>query len=223
MIAHKVMEFLEDDARDLLMGAHKFEVIGRHFDTKEVRDYTRLLLESEILRLPFPVCYFEWKIYDSLYIFIAEQHTYGVVKIRVGLFKDGILRTVAGRCGWAGGLFITREAGVNEEDLTNFAAIVACIVAFMDLKEAEIRDVPVKDRVNRQRVAQGKQPFFPHKVLTITKSAKDALLSPDHHASLVKRRAHWRRGHLRHLPDKIVPVAPALVRGEGFVAKNYRV
>jgi hypothetical protein len=44
----------------------------------------------------------------------------------------------------------------------------------------------------------------------------------DGRPSLIKRRAHWRRGHLRHLPDRIVPVRPALVRGEGFVSKDYK-
>ena len=223
---------------DAIKHAVKFEVVGSEWMSPDIQDYTRLLLSEGLLRLPYPVCYFEIQHGSALdhvdirargsrqswLAITSDTDEVGVVaygKLKNARWGDGIL------AGWSYGNRYPEKGvfGVKHDfdDLVYMSGLFpATIVAFLDVKDVTVKDVEVSNSVNIRRIRQGKLPFYSHKVLRISPEAK-ATLSAEASKNLTLRRAHWRRGHLRHLPSKVVPVAPALVRGNGFVSKDYRV
>lgn len=213
----------------------------------EVADYAELLMDAGLLRLPFPACYFEvegcndtpgtvgvlafepkGKTIDSLVktlIFIKNAETANLWEVNP--YCGGWIFGSEAPPGTTNVLESARVTGRPiygqenaDDDVAMIGTRIAAIsIALMDLKEIDARDEPVSKKVNKARMARGKVPFFSHKTLTIRPTARAALAT--HVGPLIERRAHWRRGHLRHLPHKVVPVAPALVRGSGFVSKDY--
>jgi hypothetical protein len=243
VIVHKLIETLANVGTDecsalsaSIASATKFEIRGEHFIDDNVQDYALLLLNSGLLRLPFPNCYFETDFLSGdpeTSVKVAFLAIEAPCRDRVFISMWGYTPDVGWRTnpkvgGWSyenGQTCLLRRVGANEEEHYKTRIVshfLSFILAFMDLKETKREAVTIKPRVNAHRIAQERQPFHDHTILTISKAARDALRTKAD-AALITRRAHWRRGHLRHLPDKIVPVAPALVRGEGFLSKDYRI
>lgn len=235
-----------------IKSSHKF-LIRNTMDLLDdkITDYAMLLINSNLLRLPFEKCYFEFQNYS------IKSNVIAVAAAAVaGTSPDGVECTVtrafarlrnsdyawdyyAHCAGWkhvtldgeisplinmpdifgASGILGSDEFKADEGVAGATLVLVAAAIAFMDLKEVKQTEKSVSGRVNLHRLRSGKAPLFSHTEVFINRSARGSASA--HHETLLSRRAHWRRGHLRHLPDKIVPIRPALIRGEGFLSKDY--
>lgn len=231
--------------------AHKFLVTNVDLILRdEVREYGALLLESGLLPLPYPQSFFEFDNWGpgmasriSVLVDATPPHEGGPSMVMFsGYVKKanapegaewGVLPAAAY---WCDGVICALNRNLRTNDIrprpydeaeakemaVELARLVAAAIGFMDMQHASVSEVQVLDRVNKKRLSAGKPPFYSHKVLSLRKSARAAVAA--HSARLRERRAHWRRGHLRHLQDgRLVPVSPALVRGRGFISKEYRV
>jgi hypothetical protein len=233
-----------------LENAHKFAV--QHTDLlldQSVMDYASLLVNAGLARLPYDNCWFEftnWTNRENVVcvgVFAERRSIEGGGEV---VLCHPFARLKNSEFLWdfydVAGLWVVGDeappgttnfrdprcprnaelaTGADKEMGWYAALLVASAVAFLDLRETQKTQVVVSDRVAARRAADGKRPLFNHTVLTISQKAKEALRQD--RRGLLERRAHWRRGHLRHLPSRVVPVAPTLVRGSGFVSKDYRI
>jgi hypothetical protein len=217
------------DVIDVLKSSVKFEIRGAAFLDPHVQDYADLLLLAGLIKMPFPMCYFERLIQNEhgaahLGLLVCESNNAVLIQTFIcpskGVWKFG--KDFVDTCGWdAEGYYVAVDSEPSKVQRMVITTILSAI-AFMDIRESVIEDVQVPPSTNHRRRQQGRSQLWSHKVLTITQAAKRALQAKGDRV-LLERRAHWRRGHLRHLPNKIVPVSPALIRGEGFVSKDYRI
>lgn len=220
---------------------------------KALVDYSILLVNAGLLKLPFETCYFEFQNISGKY---SNLKTLAVLAFVPPRTKDIVTRSFQREIdgeydwyfddfvsGWSEGASLpTGDGGWRSPELLKklypdatwdqgladssqvAAQLVAAAIAFMDLKESRLIDQTVAHSVSDRRASQGKSTLYSHRVLTLNPAVKRQFFSGVSGLSgLITRRAHWRRGHLRHLPGKIVPVAPALIRGEGFISKDYTI
>lgn len=100
--------------------------------------------------------------------------------------------------------------------------------AYMDLcwalacKNVSVRHSPAPENLNRQRAKTGKPALFGFHVLELAgETIGGAPVASSPHAS---PRSHLRRGHIRRLsPDRVTWVNQSMVRGRGFIDKQYSV
>ena len=121
-----------------------------------------------------------------------------------------------------------RETGfsniMNDTRDEGMAVIQACAV--LNCQNIATTDIEAPAKLNKARIAKGKEPFFSYKVLALAADRampSGAGTGSGAHAS---PRLHLRRGHLRRLPDKTVWVRAAMVGAAsetGIVSKDYRI
>jgi len=121
----------------------------------------------------------------------------------VGKNKDDVLREmVAGTLG----------------ALSRILSVLGCNNIYIEKK-----DVPVK--LQKKRIKQNKEPFYSFHVLKIKNTENKNIKNNKggHHAS---PRVHFRRGHIRNLPDGGTTWVTSCIvgnSGNGFVGKDYAV
>jgi hypothetical protein len=210
---------------------------------EEIINYSNILAEAALLRLPYRSCYFEFHDpsgtiscivqHDDDYVYcesyVCPKSTRLWYFPYPGGFAGWDIRGPAssGDTNW---FVLPDSLGKMDEEMMaaqlRHAEIVGLAIALMDLKESRVEEVVIPEGIKRHRAKKKRPPLYDHKILTITPEARRIIAERNKkvgdNPSLIKRRAHWRRGHLRHLPDKIISVRPALVRGEGFVSKDYK-
>lgn len=115
--------------------------------------------------------------------------------------------------------FYSISSDTRDEALT---LLQACAV--LNCENVETADVEPSAKLNKARIASGKQPFFSYKVLTLSAERPGGRASADGaggtHAS---PRMHLRRGHIRRLEHKSVWVRAAIVgsAATGVAQKDY--
>lgn len=110
-------------------------------------------------------------------------------------------------------------------DTRDESSIQLQVCAVLACANVETADVEPSEKLNKKRVARGRQRFFTYKVLELTNErAARATAQGGRHAS---PREHLRRGHIRRLQgDRVVWVRPTMVNAgslRGTVQKDYRV
>lgn len=104
------------------------------------------------------------------------------------------------------------------------ALMQACAV--LNCENVATAEIDANPKLNKARIAKGKQPFFSYKVLTLSGERPSAQpgdgLGGGTHAS---PRMHLRRGHIRRLEHKAVWVRAAVVgaASSGVAKKDYAV
>jgi hypothetical protein len=111
---------------------------------------------------------------------------------------------------------------INDARDEAMALLQACAV--LNCENVGTRDIEAPGKLNKARIAKGKQPFFSYKVLSIA-ADRPADTSSDGTGTHASPRLHLRRGHLRRLPGKTVWVRAAVIgsgSAAGVVSKDYR-
>lgn len=120
------------------------------------------------------------------------------------LLVNFVSRTGAKDIGEAVNTFLADETGVT----------LSLLVMLMS-KGVEVRHEPAPDRLNKQRIKQGRTPIADRRVVKINVPNVRYISTESGDMDIHERkspRMHWRRGHFRTLhTGKVVPVAPALV------------
>lgn len=101
-----------------------------------------------------------------------------------------------------------------------FSVVQACSV--INCANVTSVDIEAPSKINKKRIAKGKQPFFSYKVLQLSDEVNQQ--KGNHGGSHASPRMHLRRGHLRRLKDKLIWVRPALINAgskSGAVEKDY--
>lgn len=117
------------------------------------------------------------------------------------------------------------QAATPESEIDTMAedmnTTVAAFVALINSKSAEVLERSAPEKLNKARAKKGKEPLPSVRFVDVPSRNWQGGAASKGHAS---PRLHWRRGHLRHLPDKIVPVSPCLVGAaeNGVVHQIYR-
>jgi hypothetical protein len=121
----------------------------------------------------------------------------------------------------------SRENGfsniMNDTRDEGIALIQACAV--LNCANVATKDIEAPAKLNKSRIAKGKQPFFSYKVLELTADRAVAGGAGDGTGTHASPRLHLRRGHLRRLPEKTIWVRAAMIgaaSGNGAVSKEYR-
>ena len=79
-------------------------------------------------------------------------------------------------------------------------------------------------KLNKNRRARGKAPFFTYKVLSVDASPSQQGRREQGGGTHASPRMHLRRGHLRRIPEgRMVWVRPTMVGSHGLVDKDYRI
>ena len=120
-----------------------------------------------------------------------------------------------------------RETGfaniMNDTRDEGMAVVQACAV--LNCENVATVEIEAPAKLNKTRIAKGKQPFFSYKVLALTADRPSAGGAGNGSGTHASPRLHLRRGHLRRLPEKTVWVRAAMVGAaseSGIVAKDYR-
>jgi hypothetical protein len=229
----------------------KFEVRNAlDVHDEAVIEYAALLMDEDVLRLPFGRIYIE--------LDYAAKPIWGGAVDRVGLAAiDEDPGKICVTCfvryreekRWAGlPLIVGWHLGKHRDDRWFYvkpwedpvegdadslkdaalllAQMVAAVVAFLDVKETRQESKSPPEKLNAQRAKKGRSPLFAHKVIYLDPAVRESLAKEG--AALIARRAHLRRGHIRTLlrgtpQEWKVKVAPAFVKGVGFVGKDYKI
>lgn len=103
-----------------------------------------------------------------------------------------------------------------------WSVLQVCCVLNCDNISTRTIEPSLKQQKSRQR--KGLKPLYSYKVLTVkaTGTAYENMYSTEQGGS---KRTHFRRGHLRRLPNKTIWVRPAIVGANnvGTVDKDYRI
>lgn len=114
--------------------------------------------------------------------------------------------------------FINKKGGVfnNEEKLgqlsqTAFQLTIGYVTLLMS-KDINQQIFPTPDRLNKRRLQKKKPPIGERRVITV----KSNIMAAHHNVGDLKsgRKSpimHWRRGHIRRLGNRIVPIAPMII------------
>jgi hypothetical protein len=107
------------------------------------------------------------------------------------------------------------------ECLSHAVTTLYDLLVALSCKNVDARSLSPPEKLNKRRIARGKQPFFSYHVLDLFEHSEVGNSIGGSHAS---PRLHWRRGHVRRLPTgRNVWVRAALVGNPalGFVDKDY--
>ena len=190
-----------------------------------VYDFGVELLKNNLLRLPFPSCYFQVAVkfmdgdvqigYFATDDMVGDHSSISILPMSVDgigtptLLKDGVLRyaTAAGPA------------------TPYVAAVVIALLAFLNTKGTQLERVVPKESVNTKRKQQGKRPLPEYAVVRIDPEIVKRYASSQGgtHSS---PRPHLRRGHVRRLDEeRKTIVRPSFVNANGSLIPppRYRV
>lgn len=95
----------------------------------------------------------------------------------------------------------------------NGIGIVKALLGALATPQAIRREEPAPDKLNKQRAKKGRVPIRP--VILIDVRASQHAASARRGEGSYTVRPHWRRGHIRHLPNgKLTPIPPCCVNME---------
>jgi hypothetical protein len=99
----------------------------------------------------------------------------------------------------------------------NEFGVVKGLLGALATPQAIRRQEPAPEKLNKRRERKGKEIIRP--VLVIDIRASQGRVAARRTAGGYSVRPHWRRGHIRHLPNgKVVGIPPACVNMESGVA-----
>jgi hypothetical protein len=206
------------------------------FYAGEMEDFERnriVDLDSPFAKLPFPITYVEF-----------EAYTLGTICLLATESGDEILLTIFTKepgKGFSKNLFdivlkgqeshlsVTMPGFEIDDLMRQYAGNIAQIfVSFLEALncsnvETILNEPPQK--LNKKRIAKGKTPLFAFRTLHIKTGQRTVTPKGQTAAERAGPRLHFRRGHIRRLPDKLVWVQPCMVGSikNGMVLKDYEV
>lgn len=166
--------------------------------------------ESGEIKLPYPICAFEFRISGrNVIIWTAQEDdcdppiaALGFVEVR--------------------GLWFCREELRSEFADFTWQQIRAIAIA-LDAGVASHSVIRAPFKLNRKREAQGKALLSDYRVVTLSRRAR-ALPAYEQTATVARKRLHFRRGHWRHYSDFKTWIKWTLVGNPdlGFINHEYR-
>jgi hypothetical protein len=239
----------EPDFADILARAHKF-FLDRETITKEIfdcaTDYGKQLWEHGLLELPFDTCAFaSYKDNGNIQVALTWKNLDNGNRIltRIYAIIPGKMMTKIGGYPLTVGFKIVtgEEAEVGskiDDDATlhpdfnisdferKVAGFLTGIIGCLETRGISQSDIKAPKHTNKLRAAKGKAPLFEHKRVYVDMNSfriPGMLGTGMTHAS---PRLHWRRGHVRRLPDgRLTAVRPCLVGApeNGTISHEYMV
>jgi hypothetical protein len=205
------------------------------FYAGEMADFERnkvIDISSPFTRLPFPVTYIEFEEYDIGTTCILATEQDGEIVLTIFEKKTGL--------GFSKGVFdiflrgsesfvAVSYPGLEVDGLmSQYAGHIAQIfVGFLEALHCSNVEVIVNDppsKLNKKRISKGRIPLFSFRTLHI-KTNRSIAVNGQGGPERAGPRLHFRRGHIRRLPDKLVWVQPCMVGSlkNGMVMKDYEV
>lgn len=215
-----------------LIKAHKF--LLRDGVSETMADFADQLIANKTFVLPFDPIILEFR---------SDACTERVVFLATRTPEDNImvipfLRPPTGR--WSGGFdyyvvldlkkcywhpspkyYATLDPiwrGKERQVADVFAGTIALLTSNSCDVSAQIT-VPMKIQKNREK--SGKPPLFDYRIVKLSPSK--SIHGNDFGGTHRSPALHWRRGHIRHLGSRLVPISPCLVGDvlNGFIRKDY--
>lgn len=195
-----------------------------------LEDFGLELLREELLSLPFDACYFEWDYEEVTQALLALQHDDdmllwnwqkaegkwgGTLPYRFSRKRVSRQLRASGHCVGADEASMFGDLTASIE--TSIGSVAAC-VGLLSAKGVAKEVVETRPAVNAKRVARGKEPFHSYTYVRTTISPRRQ--GQGSHAS---PRPHFRRGHIRHLEEKMVQVRPHFVMADPGEMPTYKV
>jgi hypothetical protein len=242
-IPGRLLPQLKDD----VLRAQKFELGNGHvFNDSSLIMTGEQGLSDGLLRLPFPVCYFE---YD-----IPEYHeTYGVLALEfddpkyfiaihpflykgsgeiTGWFDLGVSVFANPLCGSGGDWYQVQPLMDKDQYISmdnacgvshSAAVTVVASLAVINAQGVTLENIAAPDKLNRSRKKRGVTPLFEYNIVRIGSSS-----NYHKHLESGERRSpprlHWRRGHTRTLSTGSKTFVRAALVGDasaGVIDKHY--
>ena len=199
------------------------------------------VMKGVLLPMPGPICFFTGRLFaiteaDRRQGIVAVTHEGAIVVVGVGMERQdadhmGITVTPLvsmsindeGNMSWnvrlPGTIWDDDTNGTVDEVATRIGVKFMSCIGLMSLKTAVVTTEPPPAKLNAARIRKGKPPIS--EVVTIRIKKQDRHSFGATHAS---PRPHWRRGHVRRLPDgKVVMVSPHPVMGQAEIPTTYKV
>lgn len=218
---------IDPSIKDLIVRTHKFLFYGNVI-SPIFAEYGDSLIVSDLFQVPFDEILFEF----------ADNNINDRVVI-AGVKCDNEIAVIPyiGRgLTWEGGrnfvIFLDLRSATwnfsksydsnNSHPLSGrqrqVADIFAAAIAMTLVDKFPSEEIKIPRRLQKAR--EGKLPLFSYRVVMLDGLVKPRMDRGGTHASPAM---HWRRGHLRNLSDKMVPVAPCVVGSpeNGIVEKDY--
>ena len=107
------------------------------------------------------------------------------------------------------------------DNTTNLKWVTTSFVSLINSKSTQTTVSEPPEKLNKARARRGKAPMLSVRYVDVPAIESTARGTGGTHAS---PRLHWRRGHMRRLADRLVPVSPCLVGSAeaGTVQQIYR-
>lgn len=206
------------------------------FDMGDVEDVPELAVIPALLRMPYPVTWFEGQTRDGLLGLLACEVGDGVLNVAVLNKRLGLAWQIVGVIEVQARADQNRLAGVpvamfSGSDKENDSAFIyaaqaantmAMFVMALNCVNTTRVEHPAPKFMNQKRAEKGKQPLFSFWTLHLPgPTASDAPPLGGTHAS---PRLHLRRGHIRqYSPGKCTWVNACVVgnKSSGMVTKDY--
>jgi hypothetical protein len=213
-------------------------------ETLDLYFYSIELIRNNLFQLPFPICYYEFSFVDYIYnviVSIAEDKV---------IVSHGFVEQDKDFIAYVGSESFENNGKISSDDHTHFlnpryefgpevwdeekamkyffdamTTGVLSLTSLLNAQGVETIRTPAPDRLNKHRVAAGKYPIKENNEIRIRVGKQLRYVSGNEVGNHASPRMHWRRGHIRHLPDgKITNVRPCLVGSIGEpVKKVYKV
>lgn len=221
----------EDTIKNLLTRSHKFLVTGANISV--FAEFGDQLITSKLLRLPFDEVLFEFATDGSserIAVFGTNcegfmDHNAALIpyaRDRLGNWAGGIDYIIYlnfESCSWECSKKYETDPIFAERQWV-VADIFAGIIAMINSDKIPAENVQVPRKLSRARDKANRPPIFDYTVLDLSNTSTTRNDRGGTHAPPT---LHWRRGHLRRLPGKLVPVSPCLVGDieNGITVKDY--
>lgn len=204
-------------------------------------DFGRVLLEANAVQLPFSPCRFNsfmhaddgyrlpfstilWEEEGMVNVVLFSQ-THGEPFFG---FKYDTKTGAVGYCTFSD-LYAHVQKDMTAESIREnlrwvLRHTMGCLAALATKGVSEVVEQP-NARQNKKREARGQRPL-PERHLIFVDGVRDVsqLTVADGDTSRASPRAHYRRGHIRSLPDgRMIPVRAAIVAGTVATPKQYQV
>lgn len=111
------------------------------------------------------------------------------------------------------------EVRFSDDHFRRFAWTIFEFMVAVNTPNIKQLEVKAPKLINAKRAKKGKPLLEGYRYLDLVPREQ---LSHDGTGTGTTKRMHWRRGHIRRLPDRTTWVRPALIGKEGFIDKTYR-
>ena len=150
--------------------------------------FTEMCIEGKIRAIP-----------NVNFIFLADSKHHG---------QYG---SVASFCIFPAERITTEDAALLKQNAIFSIGTIVGALMLLNTKYAKKTEHKIDEKLNKNRIKNGKEPLCNY--ITVG-------LAPNKHfdsgsGTHARPKAHWRRGHIRRLEDKVVAVQPCLVNWDG--------